>query len=61
MGEYAAGASAVDSLRAARVLVIGAGGLGCEVLHDLVCAGFRQIDIIGERKPDMGAHGCAVM
>mmetsp|Transcript_99610 Transcript_99610/g.281085 ORF Transcript_99610/g.281085 Transcript_99610/m.281085 type:complete len:608 (+) Transcript_99610:78-1901(+) len=33
-------------IRAAKLLVVGAGGIGCELLKDLVLAGFQDIEVI---------------
>jgi len=42
----ALGDSTVARLHAARVLVVGAGGIGCELLKNLVMTGFRDVVVI---------------
>lgn len=40
------GSDHVSKVAAARLLVVGAGGIGCELLKNLVFCGFKDIEII---------------
>lgn len=44
--DYSGGSEAFDFLRSAKILVIGAGGLGCEILKNLALSGFTDIHVI---------------
>ncbi|EWM24721.1 nedd8 activating enzyme [Nannochloropsis gaditana] len=46
LGEFEAGADLKEMLAEARVLVVGAGGLGCEILKNLALSGVKDIDLI---------------
>ncbi|KAL7750578.1 E1 ubiquitin-activating protein uba2 [Sorochytrium milnesiophthora] len=40
------GDALVEKLRSARVLMVGAGGIGCELLKNLVMTGFQHIELV---------------
>eukprot|EP00297_Palpitomonas_bilix_P025960 CAMPEP_0113904794 /NCGR_PEP_ID=MMETSP0780_2-20120614/23526_1 /TAXON_ID=652834 /ORGANISM="Palpitomonas bilix" /LENGTH=423 /DNA_ID=CAMNT_0000898595 /DNA_START=113 /DNA_END=1384 /DNA_ORIENTATION=- /assembly_acc=CAM_ASM_000599 len=45
-GGFEAGPQVLAGLGEFKVLVVGAGGLGCELLKNLAMSGFKQIDVI---------------
>lgn len=36
-----------EAIANSRILVVGAGGIGCEILKNLVLTGFPNIEIVG--------------
>lgn len=44
--QAALGDETCDKIRTSRVLVVGAGGIGCELIKNLVLTGFVDIEVI---------------
>jgi ubiquitin-activating enzyme E1 C len=44
--EFFDGNDALNNLKTYKILVIGAGGLGCEILKNLALSGFKDIHVI---------------
>lgn len=40
-----------EAVSKSKILVVGAGGIGCELIKNLVLSGFRDIDIVGSNLP----------
>ena len=53
------GSSTLKKIHSSRVLMVGAGGIGCELLKNLVLSGFKTIEVVSLESTDRkGGSGC---
>jgi molybdopterin/thiamine biosynthesis adenylyltransferase len=50
------GEQLLESVHSAKILVVGSGGIGCELLKNLVLSGFHDIEIVSN--PQYGVFRC---
>ena len=53
-GKFEPGPASVQRVANCKVLVIGAGGLGCELLKDLAMSGFKDVTVVDGDKIAIG-------